>query len=83
MCDHVTPANAGQASATGAIRGESQLKTFIGTAFVMGMAAALLAAAQPAAGAGNYPYKSIRLVVPSAPGGGTDILSRWIGQGLL
>ena len=43
---------------------------------------AVVAAQRPGDAASGYPNKAIRLVVPAAAGGGTDIIARMIGQGL-
>ena len=40
----------------------------------------LIAAAAHAQGVANYPVRPIRMIVPSAPGSGPDIMARSIGQ---
>src|SRR5262245_48684976 len=49
---------------------------------VLGCWPVVVWAQRTADAASGYPNKAIRLVVPAAAGGGTDIIARMIGQGL-
>jgi tripartite-type tricarboxylate transporter receptor subunit TctC len=51
-------------------------------AFRVVVCAALVAMSFPGAAQQDYPNRSIRLIVPLAPGGGADLLARLVGQGL-
>jgi tripartite-type tricarboxylate transporter receptor subunit TctC len=46
------------------------------------LAAATLLAVAPAASAQEYPAKPVRVIVPFAPGGGSDFIARFMGQRL-
>jgi len=49
---------------------------------VQAAAFALALIAFPAAGQDNWPARPVKLIVPSSPGGGTDLFARLLGQAL-
>ncbi len=58
------------------------MSTSYGTLAIVGMAAAMLVAHHPPASAQKYPAKPVRVIVPFAPGGISDLLARITGQKL-
>lgn len=46
------------------------------------LAALVAGLAASAASAQNFPHKPLRMIVPSSPGGGSDIMGRFLAQKL-
>jgi tripartite-type tricarboxylate transporter receptor subunit TctC len=51
-------------------------------AYYLAGAVLLAISASASYGQANYPTRAVRIIVPSSPGGGTDILSRLVSPGL-